>query len=86
VPQILQRLRVLGLIIEEEKLTLAPRDVQIYLGPTVNLRKSSVQFHRVTFTTTSYPMGTGALSMGVQRPGGDHSPPSSAEVKECVEL
>jgi len=31
---------------------------------------------------------TGALSLGVKRPGreADHSPPSSAEVKECVEL
>jgi hypothetical protein len=30
----------------------------------------------------------GALSLGVKRPGreADHSPPSSAEVKECVEL
>jgi hypothetical protein len=30
----------------------------------------------------------GALSRGVKRPGreADHSPPSSAEVKECVEL
>jgi hypothetical protein len=30
----------------------------------------------------------GALSMGVKRQGreADHSPPSSAEVKECVEL
>jgi hypothetical protein len=30
----------------------------------------------------------GALSLGVNRPGreADHSPPSSAEVKECVEL
>jgi hypothetical protein len=30
----------------------------------------------------------GALSLGVKRPGrgSDHSPPSSAEVKECVEL
>jgi hypothetical protein len=30
----------------------------------------------------------GALSIGVKRPGheGDHSPPFSAEVKECVEL
>jgi len=29
-----------------------------------------------------------ALSLGVKRPGreADHSPPSSAEVKECVEL
>jgi hypothetical protein len=33
-------------------------------------------------------MGTGALSLGVKRPRSeaDHSPPSSAEVKECVEL
>jgi hypothetical protein len=32
----------------------------------------------------SYPMGTGAISLGVKRPGSvtDHSPPSSAEVKE----
>jgi hypothetical protein len=30
----------------------------------------------------------GALSLGVKRPGyeADHSPPSSAEVKECVDL
>jgi hypothetical protein len=30
----------------------------------------------------------GALFLGVKRPGSDadHSPPSSAEVKECVEL
>jgi len=30
----------------------------------------------------------GTLSLGVKRPGreADHSPPSSAEVKECVEL
>jgi hypothetical protein len=36
----------------------------------------------------SYPMGTRALSLGVQRPGreADHSPSSSAEVKECMEL
>jgi hypothetical protein len=29
---------------------------------------------------------SGALSLGVKRPGreADHSPPSSAEVKECV--
>jgi hypothetical protein len=32
----------------------------------------------------SYPMGTRDLSLGVKRPGreADHSPPSSAEVKE----
>jgi hypothetical protein len=30
----------------------------------------------------------GALSLGVERPGreADHSPPSSADVKECLEL
>jgi hypothetical protein len=30
----------------------------------------------------------GVLSLGVKRPGreADHSPPSSAEVKECVEF
>jgi hypothetical protein len=30
----------------------------------------------------------GALSLGVKQPGGgaDHSPPSNAEVKECVQL
>jgi len=36
----------------------------------------------------SYTMGTGGLSQGVRRPGNkaDNSPPSSAEVKERVEL
>jgi hypothetical protein len=36
----------------------------------------------------SYPMGTKGSFPGVKRPGreADHSPPSSAEVKECVEL
>jgi hypothetical protein len=50
------------------------------------------------FTTTSrtnlgptqppIPWVPGALSLGVKRPGreADHSPPSSTEVKECVEL
>jgi len=35
----------------------------------------------------SYSMGTGALSVGVRRTGreADHSPLSSAEVKECVQ-
>jgi hypothetical protein len=34
---------------------------------------------------SSYPMGTGALSLGVKRPGreANHSPPSSAEVKNA---
>jgi len=36
----------------------------------------------------SYPICIGALSLGLKRPGreADHSPPSSAEVIECVEL
>jgi hypothetical protein len=36
----------------------------------------------------SYPVGTKGPLLGVKRPGreADHSPPSSAEVKECVEL
>ncbi|PNF15383.1 hypothetical protein B7P43_G01010 [Cryptotermes secundus] len=34
--------------------------------------------------SSSYPMGTGALSLGVKRPGreADHSPPTSVEVKK----
>jgi hypothetical protein len=37
---------------------------------------------------SSYPMGTKDSFLGVKRPGreADHSPQSSAEVKECVEL
>jgi hypothetical protein len=36
----------------------------------------------------SYPMGTRGSFPGVKRPGhkADHSPPSSADAKECVEL
>jgi hypothetical protein len=36
----------------------------------------------------SYLMGTRGSSLGVKLPGreADHSPPSTAEVKECVEL
>jgi hypothetical protein len=36
----------------------------------------------------SYPMGNRGFFPGVKRPGrkADHSPPSSAEVKECMEL
>jgi hypothetical protein len=35
--------------------------------------------------SASYPVGTGALSLRVKRPGreADHSPPSSAEVKNA---
>jgi hypothetical protein len=38
--------------------------------------------------TASYPMGTGCSFPGVKRTGreADHSPPSTAEVKECVKL
>jgi len=37
---------------------------------------------------TSYPMGTGDSFLGVKWLGSeaDHSPPSSAKVKECMEL
>jgi hypothetical protein len=33
-------------------------------------------------------MGVEVLSLGIKRPGreADHSPPSTAEVKECVEI
>jgi hypothetical protein len=39
-------------------------------------------------TQPPIPWLPGALSLGLKRPGrgADHSPPSSAEVKECVEL
>jgi hypothetical protein len=39
-------------------------------------------------TQTPIQWVPGALSLGVKRLGreADHSPPSSAEVKECVEL
>jgi hypothetical protein len=37
---------------------------------------------------SSYPLGCRGSFLGVKRPGreADHSPPPSAEVKECVEL
>jgi hypothetical protein len=45
---------------------------------------------RTALGTTQPPIQwvPGALSLGVKRPGreADHSPPSNAEVKECVEL
>jgi hypothetical protein len=36
----------------------------------------------------SYPVGTGALSVGVKRLAreANHSPPTRSEVKECVKL
>jgi hypothetical protein len=76
--------------------------VGIALGYGLDDRDSKVRFpagagnfslhHRVQNGSgsypSSYPMGTRALSLGVKRPGceADHSPPSSAEVKEWVEL
>jgi hypothetical protein len=48
--------------------------------------------HRIQNGSDSHPalylVGIRALSLGVKLPGheADHSPPSSAEVKECVEL
>jgi hypothetical protein len=51
----------------------------------------SLQHHVQTGSgthTASYPMGAGAVSLGVRRPGreADHSPAPGAKVKECVEL
>jgi hypothetical protein len=76
--------------------------VGITLGYGLDNRGSRVQFpagagnfslhHRVQNGSgahpASYSMGNRALSLGVKRPGreADHSPPSSGEVKECVEL
>jgi hypothetical protein len=39
----------------------------------------------VSWGNASYPMGTGAIFLGVKRPGreADHSAPSSAEVKNA---
>jgi hypothetical protein len=48
--------------------------------------------HRVQTDSEShpapYPMGTRIFSLGVKRPvcEADHTPPSSTEVKECVEM
>jgi hypothetical protein len=76
--------------------------VGIALGFDLDDRGSRVRFpagagkfslhHRVQNGSgahpASYPMGTRGFSLGVKRPGreADHSPPSSAEVKECAEL
>jgi hypothetical protein len=49
-------------------------------------------YHRVQNVSgthpASYPMGIGGFSLLVKRPGreADHSPSSSTEVKECVDL
>jgi hypothetical protein len=76
--------------------------VGIALGYGLDDRGSRVRFparagnfslhHRVQNGSeahpASYPVGTGSSFPGVKRPGreADHSPPSSTEVKECVEL
>jgi hypothetical protein len=76
--------------------------VGIALGYGLDNRGSGVRFpaeagnfslhHRVQNGSgvhpASYPMGTRGSFPGVKRPGreSDHSPPSSAEVKELVEL
>jgi hypothetical protein len=54
-------------------------------------RNFSLQHHVQTASgahPASYPMGTRALSLGVKWSGceAEHSPPSSAKFKECVEL
>jgi len=51
----------------------------------------SLRYHVQTGSeahSAAYPMGTGGSFLGVKRPGrkADHLSPSSAEVKECVEL
>jgi hypothetical protein len=74
----------------------------VALGYGLDHRSSRVRFpagagnfslhHRVQngsgAQSASCPMDTRALSLGVKRSGheADHSPPSSVEVKECVEL
>jgi hypothetical protein len=76
--------------------------VGIALGYGLDVRGSRARFlaglgiflfttaSRTALRTTQPPMQwvTGALSLGVMRPGRetDHSPPPSADVKECVEL
>jgi hypothetical protein len=74
----------------------------IALGYSLDDRGSRVRFpagagnfslhHRVQNGSgahpASYPMGTGGFSLEVKRPRreADHSPPSSTEVKEWVDL
>jgi hypothetical protein len=59
----------------------------------MNLKRNSDWGSRVRFpvgftTASRTALGPGALSQGVKWPGreADRPPPSSAEVKECVEL
>jgi hypothetical protein len=72
--------------------------IYIYMGSRVRFPAGAGNFslhHRVqngseVLGSTQPPIQwvPGAFSLGVKRPGceDDHSPPSSAEVKECVEL
>jgi hypothetical protein len=76
------------------------QSIGIALGYGLDDRGSRVRFpagawsfslrHRVQDGSgthpASYPMGNRGSLRGVKRPGceADHSPPSSAEVKECV--
>jgi hypothetical protein len=76
--------------------------VGIALGYGLDDRGSRVRFpagpgnfslhHRLRNGSKAHPPPiqwvSGALSLGLKRPGreADHSPPSTAEVKECVEL
>jgi hypothetical protein len=61
-----------------------------YFLPSGFLTKILYSVSRPALGPTQPPIQRvpGALSLGVKRPGSeaDHSPPSSAEVKECVEL
>jgi hypothetical protein len=81
---------------------LGDSSVGIALGYGLDDRGSRIRFpagagnfslhHRVQNGSgahpASYPVGTSGFSLGVKRPGrkADHSPPSSPEVKEWVEL
>jgi hypothetical protein len=58
-----------------------PAGVGIFLFTTVSIPALGSIHPRIQWVLES-------LSLGIKRPGreADHSPPSSAEVKECVEL
>jgi hypothetical protein len=87
-----------GATIHETTVFMRDSSVGIALGYGLDDRGSRVQFpvgagyfclhHRTQNGSgahpVSYPMGTKGLSLGIKQPGheADHSPPSSAEVKE----
>jgi hypothetical protein len=87
-----------GLVAVAKRKKKSHSSVGIALGYGLDERGSRVRFpaeagnfslhHRVQNGSgahlASYPMGTRSLSLGLKRPGreADHSPPSSAEVKE----